>query len=582
MASNRPPRRATAPNLDMLRDRHNRGDEAAAIIAEETMDSNSEESDNVESINSSDSDSDHEVGNDNNNIPNGNYIGRNGFEWNLVAPDNRGRRGRHDIIREREGPSILGRGAVDILDTFHLFVSDEILLAIVRYTNDYAALYNTQNPGWTGERWTNIDIIELKAFIACLLFCGLSKSRHESYDQLWSTDIGRPFLRACLSLSRFTIICKFLRFDDRATREDRRMRDKLAAIRDIWEIFVQRCRSCYIPGSNCTIDEQLVGFRGHCPFRVYMSSKPDKYGIKVWWLCDSATGYAFNGQVYLGRVGNLPEVGLAGRVVHDLCRPLYNTGRNITMDNFFSSVPLAETLLNENLTVLGTLRANKAQIPPQFQKDNRRELHSSLFGFTRNTSLCSYVPKKGKAVIMLSTSHHDSQLSDRDDRKPTIIMDYNSTKGAVDTLDQCTHQYSCSRGTLRWPNKLLYNIIDVGAFNGYIIFTKNNPEWNLGKLFKRRLYLLDLVKLLAAQQMDRRAQNPRLPIPLRNILAEQGFNNRGAPLNAAAAGNDANVDRSRCYMCHQRKQVRIRCNSCQLFVCKEHSTKTTVCLSCNV
>ena len=30
--------------------------------------------------------------------------------------------------------------------------------------------------------------------------------------------------------------------------------------------------------------------------------------------------------------------------------------RNITMDNFFTSIPLAEKLLEKNLTVVGTLR----------------------------------------------------------------------------------------------------------------------------------------------------------------------------------------------------------------------------------
>ena len=103
-----------------------------------------------------------------------------------------------------------------------------------------------------------------------------------------------------MSLMRFKMLMKFIRFDDKSSREDRRQRDKLAAIREVWNMFLSRCKLCYTVGSHVTIDEELVGFRGKCPFRVYMRSKPDRYGIKIWCLCDVNTGYLYNAQVYLG------------------------------------------------------------------------------------------------------------------------------------------------------------------------------------------------------------------------------------------------------------------------------------------
>ena len=87
-----------------------------------------------------------------------------------------------------------------------------------------------------------------------------------------------------MSLSRFKMIMKFLRFDDTQDRAERRQRDRLAAFRDVWELFMQKCRTCYSPSPECTVDEQLVGFRGRYIFRVYMPKKPDRYGLKIWWL----------------------------------------------------------------------------------------------------------------------------------------------------------------------------------------------------------------------------------------------------------------------------------------------------------
>ena len=55
------------------------------------------------------------------------------------------------------------------------------------------------------------------------------------------------------------------------------------------------------------VDEQLVCFRGRCPFRVYMKSKPDRYGIKIWANCENPSGYVWNSQVHTGQITSGPE-----------------------------------------------------------------------------------------------------------------------------------------------------------------------------------------------------------------------------------------------------------------------------------
>ena len=41
-----------------------------------------------------------------------------------------------------------------------------------------------------------------------------------------------------------------------------------------------------------------------------------------------------------------------------------------------------------------------------------REQHSTEFEFKRNTTIVSYVPKKGKKVILLSTTYHDKAIDE--------------------------------------------------------------------------------------------------------------------------------------------------------------------------
>ena len=55
----------------------------------------------------------------------------------------------------------------------------------------------------------------------------------------------------------------------------------------------------------------------------------------------------------------------------------------------------------------------------------------------------SYVPKKGKAVVLVSTMHEDRAVDDSSvKKKPEVIQYYNQTKSGVDTMDQMVHTYT--------------------------------------------------------------------------------------------------------------------------------------------
>jgi len=56
--------------------------------------------------------------------------------------------------------------------------------------------------------------------------------------------------------------------------------DKLALIRDVFESTISRFQKAYTPNEHITNDEQLVVFRGKCPFCVFIKSNR-KYGIKL-------------------------------------------------------------------------------------------------------------------------------------------------------------------------------------------------------------------------------------------------------------------------------------------------------------
>jgi hypothetical protein len=211
----------------------------------------------------------------------------------------------------------------------------------------------------------------------------------------------------------------------------------MAAIRECFEMFVNSCKFSYVPNIELTVDEQLYPWRGRAKhLKVYIPSKPAKYGLKFWVAADALNSYCINLQLYTGKVGNAPEKRQGAWVVFDLCHHLFGTGRNITTDNLFTDLQLAKDLLKENTTLVGTVRKSRKEVPIELMASRNREVLSTKFVFAKNVTLCSYVPKKNKAVLLLSSMHHDAEVSTAEHKEPQIILDYNSTKGGVDNLDK--------------------------------------------------------------------------------------------------------------------------------------------------
>ena len=117
-------------------------------------------------------------------------------------------------------------------------------------------------------------------------------------------------------------------------------------------------------------------------------SQPDKYGMKLFLLCDCTTGYTFNGMPYVGREGDERHVGLAEHVVKTLTEPLFNSGVNITTNNWFTSTTLAEDLLRKQVTLLGTMQKIKPAIPPEFQAGKKRDIGLFHIWFYTKTTSC--------------------------------------------------------------------------------------------------------------------------------------------------------------------------------------------------
>lgn len=130
-------------------------------------------------------------------------------------------------------------------------------------------------------------------------------------------------------------------------------------------------------------------------------------------MVDAKIMYVQNMEVYVGTQpkGRYSVPNDACNIVLRLVSPISGTGRNVTCDNWFTSFPLITRLLSEhNLTYVGTVRKNKRELPSEFVNTKSRPDLSSIFGYQETTTILSYVPRKGRNVIIASSMHHDGTI----------------------------------------------------------------------------------------------------------------------------------------------------------------------------
>ena len=126
--------------------------------------------------------------------------------------------------------------------------------------------------------------------------------------------------------------------------------------------------------------------------------------------------------------------------------------------------------MSKNLTLVGTLRKNKAGISALYLSGKQTEVYSSIFGCTNDLTLVSYVPARKKDVILSSQRHDDTCMGEEKDHKPKVIMHYNATKSWIHILDKLVREYTCTRSTSSRNLELFLSLIAATCLSAFILW----------------------------------------------------------------------------------------------------------------
>jgi hypothetical protein len=485
--------------------------------------------------------------------------GRDGTVWDEIpiGVENVGRRQQHNVVKEKAGLTSYASHRIkegSALSAFRLII-DEPMIRHIRTCTEAEARRQLNDDAWS------VTADELDAFIAILYARGATGAKGLELKSLWNAQWGVPFCRQTMTRDRFIEIMKFLRFDVKSTRSARLQSDKFALASEPWNRFITNSQMCYTAGENLTIDEQLFPTKTRCRFTQYMANKPDKFGIKFWLLVDVDAKYLLNGFPYLGKDDvRPPGQSLSEIVVLRLVEPYLQKGRNVTTDNFFTSLKLAKQLKERKTSIVGTMNKQRRELPPPVG-DTSGTLYSSTLWQHDDVTLTVYRCKRSKNVTIMSSMHTSVEIDSGEKKIPETVKFYNNTKYGVDVIDQMARKYSVKSGSRRWPVQVFYNVLDLAAINSWLLYRKAT-----GVTISRRNYILQLAEELREPHMKQRK-------------TEQ--------LSSSAVSEDLQRKRRQCQVgrCKGNKTFDI-CNQCQRAVCGQCTASREVhklmfCSDCN-
>lgn len=265
------------------------------------------------------------------------------------------------------------------IDFFYLLFPDEAFELICDRTNSYAVEYFDGAwdlpPHSRFAEWKDTTVNEVKAFIGLQIMMGLcSKPKIADYWSLGNVD-ATPGYRDVMPRNRYQLLCSFLHFCNNEERIPRGQEgyDPLYKIAELINIVKRLPKQYYIPKRQLSIDETMRKYKGRIYFRQYIPNKPVRWGIKLWSLCESDTGYLLDWNIYTGKENNpLDEgQGLGYNVVMRLMRDDFvRCGHHLYTDNFYSSPDLFEGLKALNTGACGTVRINRKGLPANLRPKN--------------------------------------------------------------------------------------------------------------------------------------------------------------------------------------------------------------------
>lgn len=453
-------------------------------------------------------------------------------------------------------------------DFLKLFLTDYIIQYIVVETNKYALKCLDEE---NFKLFSLVTVDEMNMFICLIIYMGICDL--PSYDMYWRKK-ENPFYceypSKIMSYERFCKIKKYFHvFDGDVFNDLESQSFSISKLDGLLDYFNKKFYHVYQPNKELSVDENMCPWSGSGGSKVYMPLKPIKYGMKLYALCESKSGYTCKLIIY-----NSKKTESIIEMLKRLTSNCHGFNHHLYMDNFYSSAYLFTEMSKFNIYCCGTLRDNRGG-PRDFKKTIYKLKIGEGYIFNNGNLNCLGMKDNGAVAILtnIHSASSENKMLIKNLNDTCIVKDYNNFMGGVDLLDQMTKYYGLSRRSKKWTSKLCLHILNIAFYNSYIMYKK------FCKTNQKKTYLKYLIKIMNKlsniKNSDMLFRNETIN-KLENVRSNIQFHET-IP-NLVATGNNVIIEhfpyklllRKRCVVClgHGiRKDVFYCCKKCNVPLC---------------
>ncbi len=237
--------------------------------------------------------------------------------------------------------------------------------------------------------------------------------------------------------------------------------------------FNKNFQQYWIPYKYMSVDECMIAFKGRVSFKQFLPSKPIKYGIKKYALCDIA-GYMYSFFTYKGQK-SLRSTKSVATIVQDFANdmPQDDQTRVLVFDNYYSSLKLSKSLMEKNVLHICTVRSNRpAQLFANHLQKQVSDKQREYTWLVYKNQLAAYAYVDSKRCNFLS-NYSPSRLTNITNKvaKPQVVDDYNKGMGGVDKCDSFIGKYlPFPHKKNKWSRALFFHNIKTALVNSWLIY----------------------------------------------------------------------------------------------------------------
>ena len=255
-----------------------------------------------------------------------------------------------------------------------------------------------------------------------------------------------------------------------------------------------------IPDAYFSIDETLYPAWVGVAFHQYNKNKPAMYGLLFCSINSAEMPYIYLSTLFVGKPpgeSNGHYLTSTDDIIKHLVSNLSDhanlQGRNISCDRFYTSIDIANWLLEKKMAVVGPIKTNRKGVGDLKKMDGRERQTTKVYwekekGAMTMTSYVVNTKSSGKrSVLVLATANPILGVTKDDGKsKPAIIKFYHYTKGGRDIVDQKMGKYSVKPKSSKWTVCAFSYILDITRVNAATLSRLNDnksPKVHSNQLF---------------------------------------------------------------------------------------------------